>query len=98
MNLKTNYHAKITIGDKSKEIVVAFKKEHQDFVPLKEVQSIKSGIVFNQTADGIRQLSYNGKTVEMDKDQYKILLSSNRMMISTQVLEGLGIKIVVEYI
>lgn len=98
MNLKTNYHAKITIGDKSKEIVVAFKKEHQDFVPLKEVQSLMSGIVFNQTADGIRQLSYNGKTVEMDKDQYKILLSSNRMMISTQVLEGLGIKIVVEYI
>ena len=64
----------------------------------KEVQSLMSGIVFNQTADGIRQLRYNGKTVEMDKDQYKILLSSNRMMISTQVLEGLGIKIVVEYI
>ncbi len=98
MTLKTNYHAKITIEGKSKEIVAAFKKDNQDFVPLKEVQSLINGIIFNQTSDGVRQLSYNGKMVEISKDQYKILLVTDRMMISTQVLESLGIKVVVEYI
>ena len=98
LKLQTKYHARLRVGNESKEVVIAYKMDGKDFVVLKDVQSLVSGITFNQAADGKRTLSYQGKTVVLTKKDYQVLAESNRAVINSSILQELGINLEVQYI